>query len=88
MFSPIDNEVPSSCVEMKYYEETPSDDKYQAYYVTGDATDFRDFYEGCFSKGGRLLYKRKWTHFGTCSAKMPCSLTSSEDTLIYEYVCV
>ena len=86
MFSLIDNVVPSSCSEMSYSEETPSDAQFQAFYYEG--ADYIDYYQGCFTKGARLLYKRVMTHFGTCSAKLPCSLTSSEDTLIYESVCV
>ena len=86
----IDNEVPSSCVEMNYYEETPSDETYQYRYNYGDFVDYIEYYEGCYEKGGRLVYERKMTHFGTCSAKIPCSLITSEDTLIniYEYICV
>ena len=90
MFSLIDNEVHSSCVKMNYYKETASDETYNYRYNSGDYDDYMEYYYGCYEKGGRLLYERKMTYFGTCSAKIPCSLTTSEDTLIdiYEYICV
>ena len=88
IFSHIDHEIPSSCVTMNYYEQSPNDDHFQAFYYGGDTADYIEYYEGCYSRGGRLLYKRRMTHFGTCSPKIPCSVTSSEGTLIYEYVCV
>ena len=47
-----------------------------------------DWYVDCYNKGGRLMYWRMMSHYGSCSAKIPCDVTSTEDTIIYEYVCV
>ena len=87
MFSIIDDEVHPSCVEMNNYQQYPNDDQFQHLYYDGDV-DYVEYNQDCFTMGGRLLYKRKMTHFGNCYAKMPCSLTSSEDVLIYENICV
>ena len=46
-----------------------------------------EFCNQCYNKGGRLVYKRALTHYGSCSAKIPCGVTSAEDTIIYDYVC-
>ena len=46
-----------------------------------------DWYADCYNKGGRLMYWRMMSHYGSCSAKIPCDVTSTEDVIIYEHVC-
>ena len=71
----VDNEVPGDCVEHNYFDEDPV------------LFSNREYPE-CYSQGGRLLYGRQATHFGSCSEKVPCSYTPSETTKIYKSVCV
>ena len=88
VFSFIANEVHPSCVEMNYYEQYGNDYHFINFYFGGDYYDYMEYYQDCFAMGGRLLYQRQMTHYGHCYAKMPCFVTSSENVLIYENVCV
>ena len=71
----IENEVHSTCVKMNYFDERPKN------------TMSQENDQECYNKGGRFLLQRIFTHSGSCSAKIPCSVTSAEDTIIYEHVC-
>ena len=44
-------------------------------------------YEECYDKGGRLMYSQDATYLGTCSEKIPCGITSTENVRILRYVC-
>ena len=46
-----------------------------------------EWYADCYNRGGRRLYLRTMSHYGSCSAKVPCDITSDENTIIYEHVC-
>ena len=45
------------------------------------------WYADCYNKGGRLLFIRTMSNFGSCSAKIPCGITTTESVKIHEYVC-
>ena len=79
LFTNIDNEVPDSCVQMDYFDEPA---------LNENGKPPNDWCADCYNnKGGRLVYGRIMSHLGSCSAKIPCEVTSTEDTIIYEHVC-
>ena len=69
-----DNEVHEDCKKMNTYQQTPVLQK-----------DFNS--AECYNMGGRVMYGRDISHFGSCAEKIPCSLTSGEKIKIYENVC-
>ena len=75
LFANVDDEVSPSCYNLNYFDE-PSDD------YSADAD-----YIACLDKGGRYVYTRQLTHYGTCAAEIPCDYATEDDTKIYEYVC-
>ena len=75
LFANVDDEVSPSCGTLDYFDE-PSDD------YSADAD-----YIACLDKGGRYVYTRQLTHYGTCAAEIPCDYVTEDDIKIYEYVC-
>ena len=57
------------------------------YFDEPSTRDYPGWFTDCYNKGGRLVYLRFMTNYGSCSAKIPCGVTTSETVKVHEYVC-